>query len=126
MKDKDLASKYVSNFRRHFSHYLLPGVSLKSSVILVKDGGGIVKLSFSRKGSADDVLPTAKTMSEALTSFGIKSFGDAQGIVFSGTNMVLEGDSMFLIKGEDSSAWTDAGAKDDVKRILDAARKQKP
>ena len=126
MKDKDLARNYISNFRRHFSHYLLPGISLRSTVVLVKEGGGIVKLAFTNKGSEDEILPTVAKMSEALRVFGIKQFGDAQSVVFSGTNMVLDGNSMFFIKGEEKSVWSDSGAKEDVKRILEAARKHQP
>ncbi|MDR2309324.1 MAG: hypothetical protein LBE53_19300 [Paucimonas sp.] len=126
MKDKDLATKFVSNFRRHFSLYLKPGVSLKSDAVLVKDGGGIVRLSFTKKGSEDSIRPTVKTMAEALKAFNITTFGDGQGVVFSGSNMVLDGDSIYLIKGEESTVWSDDGAKEDVNRILDAARKRNP
>jgi hypothetical protein len=123
MKSKDIAREYVNNFRRHLSHFLKPGMSLRSEIILVKDGGGIVRFSFTTKGSEDNFRPIVKTMPEALKTFEIKNFGDGQGFVFSGTNMVLEGDSIYLIKGEEISVWSDEGAKEDVNRILDAARK---
>lgn len=123
MKDKDLAVSYISNFRRHFSHFLLPGFSLRSTVMLVKEGGGIVRLEFTNKGSEDEVLSTAKKMPEALQYFGIRDFGTGEGIVFSGTNMIMSGSSMLFIKGEDKSVWSDGGAKEDVKRIIEEARK---
>lgn len=123
MKDKDIARKFVSNFRRHFSHFLNPGVSLRSDAVLVKEGGGIVRLLFTQKGSEDAIRPTVKTMAEALKVFDIKYFGDAQGVTFTGSNMLLDGDSIYLIKGEEESVWSDSGTKEDVNRILDAARK---
>ncbi|HBO2205198.1 TPA: hypothetical protein ACP315_000193 [Pseudomonas aeruginosa] len=123
MKDRDQARSYVNNFRRHFSHYLLPGITLKSSVLLVKDGGGIVRFSFSKKESEDEVMTAVKTMPEALKVMGIRTFGSGKGIIFSGTNIVLEDGSIYFVKGEDKKLWSDLGAKEDVKRIVEASRR---
>lgn len=126
MKDKDLVRTYVNNFRRHLTSHLLPGVSIKTTGVLAKAGGGIVKVAFS-KGSenSDEILRSVETFGDAIKTVGIKAFGDAQGMAFSGTNVVMEGNSIFLIKGQEKELWSDSSAKEDVSKILHSPRSSK-
>lgn len=125
MKDKDLVRSYVNNFRRHMAAYLLPGVGLKSSAVLAKEGGGIVKFSFVNGENTDEVQARVSTVAEALERLNLRSFGDVQGVTFSGTNTVLEGNSIFLIKSESEDLWDDAAAKQDVNKIVHSSRSAK-
>lgn len=123
MKDKDLARSYINNFRRHMSAYLLPGIGLKSTAVLAKDGCGVVKFSFVVNGENVDEVPNrVATVGDAIIQLGLRSFGDAQGLTFSGTNTVMEKDSIYLIKGDALDLWDDAAAKQDVSKIVHSSR----
>lgn len=119
MKDKGLVRSYISNFRRHLSPYLRPGLGLKCTGILAKSGGGVLKIAFSKNAeNSDEIYRSVESVPEAISQLGLKAFGNAQGIIFSGTNTVLESNAIYLIKGEERDLWSDAAAKEDVSKIL--------
>ncbi|WP_157852865.1 hypothetical protein [Pseudomonas fulva] len=123
MKDKDLARAYINNFRRHIAQYLLPNISLKATAILAKDDGGVVKFAFENNGqNSDEIMRGVESIGEAILQLGLKSFGDPRNIHFSGTNVVMEKDSMYLIKDGDPQLWGDSAAKADVAKIVGSSR----
>ncbi|WP_092302689.1 hypothetical protein [Pseudomonas sp. NFIX28] len=126
MKDKDLVRSYINNFRRHMARYLLPNVSLKATAILAKDDGGVVKFAFEVNGqNSDEIKRGVDSIGDAILELGLKTFGDPRGISFSGTNVVMEKDSMYLIKGGDPKLWGDSSAKADVAKIVGSSRSSK-
>ena len=126
MKDKDLVRTYINNFRRHLSSYLLPGIGLRSVAILAKKGGGVVKIAFCvNSDNADEMPNRVESVSEAVAQSGLKSLGNVEGVTFSGTNMVLEKNDIFLIKDESPDSWSDKAAKEDVLKIVNSSRRNR-
>lgn len=125
MKDKSLLKSYISNFRRHISASLRPGIGLKATGVLAKNGG-VVRFAFSQNSeNSDEVLKSVDGVADAFKVLGLNAFGSAEGVVFSGTNTILQPNAIFLIKGEGEDLWSDSAAKEDVHRILHPPRSSK-
>ena len=125
MKDKNIIKAYIANFRRHISSSLKPGYGLKATGVLSKEGG-VVRFVFSnRSENSDEIFKSVETVGDAFKTLGLQSFGDAKGVTFSGTNMVLESNGIYIIKGGQDELWTDSAAKEDVHKILHPPRGSK-
>ena len=55
----------------------------------------------------------------AISDIEQHAFGDVSNLKFGGTNVILEGNRIILIKGDDSpAAWTDTTSATDASRVL--------
>jgi hypothetical protein len=117
MDDKQIIQRYLNDIRRHLVPKLRPGVGISSNFYPASTGGGLLEIKFGpQQANVDQVLATSSTIGHILQIVPQRTFpGDFTGMKFSGTNVVLEGDRLLLIKGGDDPAdWTDAAAAKDL------------
>jgi len=126
VKDKETIQAYVNNFRRHLAPYLKPNVGVAVNVFSSDSGGGILEFMIGEGVPNDDVFkPTEPTVNDALHKIEQRAFGgNLNGFRFAGTNVVMEGNRIILIKGEDDpTGWNDEAARDDVMRVVAPSEK---
>lgn len=121
MQDRKRIQGYINNFRRRLALHLKPGVGLTCRVYPAEARGAVVECILSADSrNEDDYLPVDKSINVILGKISQRMVGgNLSGVIFSGTNISLEGNRILLIKGEDGEAeWSDDGARSDLDRVL--------
>ena len=121
MRDRDTIQRYINDFRRHFSGFVKEGMGVACRAFPSEGPGALLEFTVGPGiASVDQILPPRKSVNISLQEIAQHAFGgNLAGVVFSGTNLISEGNRIILLKGEDSTeAWTDADAKANVERIL--------
>ncbi|WP_234083710.1 hypothetical protein [Enterobacter quasiroggenkampii] len=123
MKNKDIVkyTNYINNVRIVISKRLKPNVGIISNIIPSSDGGGIVELEFvHNKPSKDHVgKHVYPNLNAALKNVKQSAFsGNLDAFKFSGTNGVMEGNKIILIKDGSDSEWTLEAADKDASMIF--------
>ena len=124
MKNKEITQQYINNFRRHLAAYMRPGIGLACTVFPANSQGAILEFKIGPGiSNTDEFRPESETVNEALAEIPQQAFcGNLSGFKFGGTNVIMEGNRIVLVKGEDDlSQWNDSAAGADVKRILPPA-----
>jgi hypothetical protein len=124
MNNKQTIQGYINNFRRHLSSFLRPNIGLTCNVYPAESDGAILEFTIGPGVTNEDVFkPVEPTVNDGLAKIEQRAFGGhLSGFRFGGTNVVMEGNRIILIKGEESpSEWSDSAANADVKKILPPA-----
>ncbi|MCO5163553.1 MAG: hypothetical protein M9939_20690 [Mesorhizobium sp.] len=123
MPDPLNARIFVNNLRRGLSPYLVPGVGIRTRAFLAGKEGGVVEFTTETGSPNSDEYVTVGTIAEALSQVPQRVIaGNMAGIRFGGTNTILEGNRIILIKDGDADQWSQAAAKRDIERILSSLR----
>jgi hypothetical protein len=128
VKEKDVLQRYINNVRRHLSKSLKPGIGLRAEVFPAEGPGAVVTLYLGAdEKNIDTFKATSTSIAAALKNIKQNALaGDLANVNFGGTNLILEGNKVILIKGEDNpKLWTDVGSASDVGRILSTSSSSK-
>ena len=117
--DKQIIQKYLNNFRRLFSPYLVKDVNFKT-VVFPSNDGAIIEIIFSKFSPAKDEFRKSEIkLSDSLKRIEQHAFGgNLDGFHFVGTNYLLENEKIFIIKDNNSLEWTAKKAQEDVFKLL--------
>ena len=121
MKNRTVLQGYINDFRRHLAHYLKPSVGVECAVFPAGEPGALLEFIVGPEVSNEDHFnEPMPTVNDALKFVQQQAFGGTLGAFrFEGTNIVVEGNRIIIIKGGDSpSLWSDKAARDDVRRIV--------
>jgi hypothetical protein len=118
----DIARTYANRFRALASQKLRPGFAISVDLFITGLEGGIVVFRFEKDQLVQDhVNQTFPTIAAALSTIPQKAFGgNLRGFRFKGTNTVVEGDRIILIKSDDLKEWSLSAAEKDAAKILSA------
>lgn len=124
MPNRSVLQGYVNNFRRHISRFLKPGIGIRCDVYPMEGAGAVVAFHFGPTEENDDTFhPVVASFAAALANVPQRAFGgDLSGLVFRGTNTILEPERAIFIKDETAPQWRDSSAKNDVDRVVSANR----
>ena len=112
--------QYINDLRRHLSRYLLPGIGMRVEAFPAKDGA-LFEIRFGPSEKNDDHINSlSDAVTDALSKVKQQAFGgNLRGFRFGGTNVIVEGDRVVLIKGEtEPKYWSDSAAKEDAMRLV--------
>ena len=125
MADRKLAERYVKKFRQELEKYLVSGASARLDVLYAKDGGGVVKVTLNKNGeNTTNYNGSFSTLGEAVADSGQKAFGgNLKNVTFGGTNKIMDGENIYLIKSGKSEEWARGKASQDVTDIVSGSRK---
>lgn len=125
MADRKLAERYVKKFRQELEKYLVTDASVRIDVLYAKDGGGVVKVALNKNGeNTTEYNGSFSTLGEAVAYSGQRAFGgDLKNITFGGTNKIMDGEYIYLIKSGKNEEWTRGKASQDVIDIVSGSRK---
>lgn len=117
---KQQVQSYINNFRRRISRYLKNGIGLQCTVYPSSAGGVLLVFQFGLASENDDEYkPVSSTLGSALSQIEQHAFGgNLEGFTFGGTNLIMEGDKIILIKDQSDSEWSDKAAKKDVAKVV--------
>jgi hypothetical protein len=120
MTDEKIIQEYINNFRRRFVKYLQTGIGIICRVYPALSGGTILEFTIGPGIKNDDVYNEASpTVNDALSRIKQQAFGGhLSGFVFSGTNVIIEGYRIILIKDDAPSEWGDSAAEQDINSVL--------
>ena len=121
MKDKKLLQQYVNNFRREISPYLKSNVGLKSKIHPSEGEGAILEFELAPDLENDDsYVDVAISLGKALMDIEQNAFGgQLENITFKGTNVIVDGNRIILVKGEDQEdQWSEDAVVNDLARVL--------
>lgn len=113
--------KYTELFRRQISRFLAPNVQIKTRIFPVNGEGAVFEFILDKDGPASEVIEDARESIGKVLSQIPQRFigGNIDGVRFGGTNIMLEGNRVLLIKGEDSPEhWTTPAIHSDVERVV--------
>ncbi len=116
---KDKIQLYLNNFRRLFTPYLKRDYNFKT-ISHPADNGAIIEIAFKKLSPAkDEYRKPVKSITESLKKIDQHSFGgNLDAFHFNGTNYILEGDKIILIKDDKDSEWSTEKVREDVFKIL--------
>ncbi|HLO90142.1 MAG TPA: hypothetical protein VK172_03150 [Lentimicrobium sp.] len=117
--EKDKIQIYLNNFRRLFSPFLKRDINFRT-VVYPADNGAIVEINFKKFAPVkDEFRKNEKSLTDSLKRIEQHSFGgNLDGFQFKGTNFILEGEKIYIIKDDDSNEWTIEKAREDVFKLL--------
>lgn len=125
--DKTIIKRYVDDFKRIFSRFIKPGVTI-NSIICPYKGGTVCIFQFSMaQGESVIVKDTSKTAFDVLEHEGINgiiSLGpgvNKENIHFSGTNLANMGNRLVIIKDDNPDEWSITAVVNDVSKIIGKA-----
>jgi len=109
-------SNYLNNIRISISKKLKPNIGIVSNLKPVSDGGAVIEIELvHNKPSKDNIgKHVYQSLGAALVNVKQSAFGgNLEAFTFNGTNVIMEGNRIVLIKDASDSEWTvDAPAKD--------------
>lgn len=125
MTNKETKEKYINSFKKELSRYIQTSAGVDIQLFDAKDGGGVIKATLNSSGSRkSSIAGNYLKLGEAVTSSGQRVFGgDLSHIKFEGTNTIVDGNTIFLIKSPSSEEWSNKKASQDVEGIVRGGKK---
>lgn len=125
MTNKESKSKYIHKFKKELSRYIKSNAGVEIQLYDSKDGGGVIKATLNGSGSRrSSIAGNYAKLGEAVASSGQRAFGgDLTRIKFEGTNTIVDGNTIFLIKSPSSEEWSTKKASQDVEGIVHGGKK---
>lgn len=122
--EKDTIQIYLNNFRRLFSPYLKRDMNFRI-VVYPADNGAIIEINFKKYAPVkDEFRKKENLLTDSLKRIEQHSFGgNLDGFQFKGTNFILEGEKIFIIKDDSKNEWSIEKTREDVFKLLNP---QKP
>ncbi|WP_285131518.1 hypothetical protein [Leclercia adecarboxylata] len=120
-KDLEKYSNYLNNFRIAISKKLKPNIGIISTVNPSADGGAIIEVKFVHNKPSKDTIGkhVYPNINAALKTIKQNAFsGNLDSFKFSGTNGIMEGNRIILIKDGNDSEWTVDAVTKDVTNIF--------
>lgn len=114
-------SNYLNNFRIALSKKLRPNVGVVSHVKPVSDGGAVIEVEFVHNKPSKDTIGkhVYPTLNAALKTVKQSALGgNLDGFIFQGTNALMEGNRIVLIKDGNSSEWSSEATDKDFSRVF--------
>ncbi len=120
MTEKKVIQKFINNFRRRIAQFLKPGIGLACNIYPAETGGAILEFTAGSEIENDDIYKElSPSLGSALRNIKQKAFGgNLDGFNFRGTNVILEGNRIILIKDNSIEEWSDNTAQNDVTRVI--------
>ncbi|MFS7250441.1 hypothetical protein AB6869_14070 [Rahnella rivi] len=118
-------SNYLNNFRISLSKKLKPNIGVVSNVSPVSDGGAIIEVEFVHNKPSKDTIGKHiyPTLNAALKNVKQSAFGgNLDAFIFNGTNALMEGNRIIIIKDGKSSEWTSEATEKDFSRVLGSVK----
>ena len=121
---KEIINSYIINFRRLFSPYTKPDVSIKITVYPYSDGAIIIMELNYNSSNNTEFKSESTSMAEAMSKTNLfDETNDAMSIhttrIFSQNNKII------IIKGEEEDLWTNKSAQNDIDNFLTSLKKRK-
>ncbi|EFA4573800.1 MULTISPECIES: hypothetical protein [Enterobacteriaceae] len=125
MTNKETKEKYINRFKKELSRYILNTAGVDIQLFNSKDGGGVVKATLNNSGRRkSSIAGNYQVLGEAVASSGQRAFaGDLTHIKFEGTNTIVDGNTIFLIKSPSAEEWSNKKASQDVEGIIRGGKK---
>lgn len=125
MTNKENKNRYINKFKKEISKYIRPTAGVEIQLYDSKDGGGVIKATLNGSGNRRSSIAGHFTkLGEAINSSGQRVFGgDLSNVHFNGTNTIVDGDTIFLIKSPASEEWSTKKATKDVEGIVMGGKK---
>lgn len=122
--EKDLINRYIINFRRFVAPYTKEDVSIKAVVYPYTNGAIIVfQLDFNSSNNTD-YRSLSSSMQEAMKRTNLfDNPQDASDIT--STKVIVNKNTIIVIKGDDAELWQDKSAKTDVSNIISSIEGRK-
>ncbi|MEW5802310.1 MAG: hypothetical protein AB1847_09420 [bacterium] len=129
MPNKEVIQSYLNNFRRHIYPHLKPNVGIKAIVYPCEEEGAIINFCLGKnRPSCDDYKKKNKKITNVLRSNNLSRFFEKEipdqkmeAVRFKGTNYIMEGHNIILIKDDSPAQWDDKKSEEDVQKILSEA-----
>ena len=117
---REAVQSYVNSFRKFLSMYMKPGLGVKCVVRPARDGGAVIVFEMAdHEGNQDTYKMIAPSVNKALSRVRQKAFGgNLDGFKFKGTNIIMEGNGIVVIKDGNPEEWTEDAARSDVERVV--------
>lgn len=122
--NKSQIQAYINNFRRRLAPFLRADIGVQCSIFPAKPGGAVLVFQLGSDVENDDIYkPESPSLGKALGQIEQRAFGgNLDGMLFGGTNTILESDKLIFIKDGASSEWSDQAAAKDVKAVVPSER----
>lgn len=121
MNKQPKLKKYTELFRRNIQKFLAPGILVQTTIYPVDQEGAVFEFLLNKDGNATEKVESPKRSVGAVLSVIPQNIigGQFEGVRFGGTNLLLEGNRVLVIKGEDSPEhWTGSAVVSDVQRVV--------
>ncbi len=122
MINKEIKAKYINSFNNKLSRYIQPSAGVDIKLFDAKDGGGVIKVTLNNSGRrSSSIAGNYSKLNDAVASSGQKTF-NLTNITFNGTNTIIDGNTIFLIKSSSVEEWSDIKASHDVEDIVSGGK----
>ena len=103
MKKSSKLKKYNELFKRNITSYLAPDVAIKTTIYPVEGQGAVFEFEFNKDSDNSETISRMRpTVGRVLSDIPQNLIGgNTEGITFGGTNLLMEGNRILIIKGED-------------------------
>lgn len=122
--NKDSIGKYIEAFKNEISPYLIPGISLETTIVPILDRV-VVCFAFRKNGQTPPkYCGQMGNLDAALRRCGFSN-GEAQRGTSADTEVVIQGPRLAIIKDDVDERWISSSAHQDVINIVTHIRTNK-
>ncbi len=112
--------KYINEFRRHITSILKPNIGLEIDIYNCGNEGAVLVVLFKPGDkSIDKEINEFDSISAVLNSIDQNFIGgNVSGITFGGTNMMMDGNRIIIVKDRNENEWSTSKLKEDIDKII--------
>jgi len=124
--NQEIIQRYINEFRRYISPVLKPNIGLEIDIYNCGNEGAVLIIFFKPGGkSIDKEIKEYNTIADVLNSIE-QNFvgGNISGMVFKGTNMIMDQNRIVLIKEDTNAEWSTLKLKEDLGKIFQPPSKK--
>lgn len=121
---KEIINSYIINFRRLFSPYTKPDVSIKITVYPYPDGAIIIMELNYNSSNNTEFKSESTSMREAMSKTNLFDEPD-EAMPIHTTRIFSQNNKIIIIKGEEEDLWTNKSAQNDIDIFLTSLKKRK-
>lgn len=121
---KEIINSYIINFRRLFSPYTKPDVSIKITVYPYTDGAIIIMELNYNSSNNTEFKSESTSMGEAMSKTNLFDEPD-EAMPIHTTRIFSQNNKIIIIKGEEEDLWTNKSAQNDIDIFLTSLKKRK-
>lgn len=121
---KEIINSYIINFRRLFSPYTKPDVSIKITVYPYTDGAIIIMELNYNSSNNTEFKSESTSMAEAMSKTNLFDEPN-EAMPIHTTKIFSQNNKIIIIKGGEEDLWTNKSAQNDIDNFLTSLKKRK-
>jgi len=118
--EQNVIQRYINEFRKYITPNLKPNIGLEIDIYNCGSEGAVLIIFFKPGGKSNDKeIDNYNSIADVLNSINQNFIGgNMSGVVFGGTNMMMDRGRVVMIKDSSKDEWSSSQLKEDLRKIF--------